>query len=420
MLAVCIFVLLAGLSLCARIALVLQEHASPTHKAPRKQRLKVCVVLGSGGHTSEMLGTLRVVPRATWKTCDLVYIVSATDKDSVAVAERFERDRADRDAKVILIPRAREVGQSYLTSVPSTLRALYASVACVWAEGPDIILTNGPGVCVPVVGAALLISAVTFCTRPAVAYFESFTCVDHLSVSGMLLFPVVDVFTVQWKSLFHQLRSRKQWLRRVTGRLWFTGPTKTSALEGLPHVGHSNGVALVTVGSTKFDDLMRHTDTPAFFSSLKLRGIRRCLIQKGRSDYVFTTLVPSVVAPTIDPGCVHGTCEGVEVEIFSYRPFLQDILRSAELVVSHAGAGTILEALAHRTALVVVPNTKLMSNHQLQLARSLAEERYLFLVTADKLCDDLQRLDTSSLFPFPEQNEVATMDVFRRLFRRDL
>jgi beta-1,4-N-acetylglucosaminyltransferase len=56
---------------------------------------------------------------------------------------------------VLTIPRSREVGQSYLTSVWTTLVALAAAVRVVWATRPDLLLVNGPGTCLPLVAAAV-------------------------------------------------------------------------------------------------------------------------------------------------------------------------------------------------------------------------------------------------------------------------
>lgn len=42
-------------------------------------------------------------------------------------------------AKVARIPRSREVGQSYLTSIWTTLVAIWAALAMVWREKPQLV-----------------------------------------------------------------------------------------------------------------------------------------------------------------------------------------------------------------------------------------------------------------------------------------
>ncbi len=383
------------------------------------QPLKVCVVLGSGGHTSEMIATLRCLPRSYWSDVRPFFVVSATDRDSARIAEEFEQSYARR-CKVLVVPRAREVGQSYVTSIFSTLRAFVASLHLVHAAAPDVMLTNGPGVCVPVVAAGILVAALTFRRRPAVAYFESFACVDHLSASGTILRWVVDLFTVQWAPL-------------VRGKALYTGPFSMLAAASVTASSKTDATGfgkqqqqpptwasrplissagrqlqvLVTVGSTKFDALMRAVDTPAFFAAMQRRGVEEVLVQKGRSDYVFQTQTGSAAA------------HGVRLTVFDYRPFLQDLVRRVALVVSHAGAGTILEVMASRTPMVVVPNMLLMSNHQVQLAKALADERVLAyclpealtaLLAADACLEELRE--------FPPVNARAWEAAFRLLLKR--
>ena len=43
------------------------------------------------------------------------------------------------------IPRSREVGQSYFTSIFSTLLALFQSLHLVLEESPSLLILNGPG-----------------------------------------------------------------------------------------------------------------------------------------------------------------------------------------------------------------------------------------------------------------------------------
>jgi hypothetical protein len=97
------------------------------------------------------------------------YVVAATDALGPAKAAQAEeallgkagaggRRRATTTTPppvVLTIPRSREVGQSYLTSVWTTLVALAASARLVWAAKPDLLLVNGPGTCLPLVVSAV-------------------------------------------------------------------------------------------------------------------------------------------------------------------------------------------------------------------------------------------------------------------------
>lgn len=432
-----------------------RQQMGGSSRGRRRGPLRIGVVLGSGGHTSEMLRTLAALPRAYWADNRPAFIVSATDAHSAAAAQEQEQRLFRRNAIVWVIPRAREVGQAYASSVLSTLRALRTSLAIVAAEAPEVLLVNGPGVCVPVVAAGLLLAAVLPWRfhRPAVVYLESFTCVRHLSLTGRLLAPfIADTFTVSWRPLLpvvRQLRWRRRGAGGGGGGVVYIGtgeeeegqegqegqeggrrrdgdalasPTATTTTATAPSTRSSdcNGeaagdrvkgeysgsgtaaaaaavsdlsaagpYALVTVGSTRFDELVSSVATEAVCATLKATfGITRLLIQYGTSD--FTLNIPGSVAATV-PAAADGhdqqqqrqecVCAGVTVEAFRYRPVLSRWVSSARLVVTHAGAGTILECLQARVPTVVVPNRRLMSDHQLQLAEALAAGRFLFCLS---------------------------------------
>ncbi len=58
---------------------------------------------------------------------------------------------------------------------------------------------------------------------------------------------------------------------------------------------------------------------------------------------------------------------GLQIEIFKYAPNLEAYMREAELIISHAGSGSLFEALRMGKPLVAVPNAILMHNHQTEL-----------------------------------------------------
>ncbi|NXU02378.1 ALG13 transferase, partial [Buphagus erythrorhynchus] len=62
---------------------------------------------------------------------------------------------------------------------------------------------------------------------------------------------------------------------------------------------------------------------------------------------------------------------------FRFKDSLAAELQSADLVISHAGAGSCLETLEKGKPLIVVINDKLMDNHQLELAKQLHRDGYV-------------------------------------------
>ncbi|CAN0372515.1 unnamed protein product, partial [Scytosiphon promiscuus] len=73
----------------------------------------------------------------------LWYVVASTDHTS---ADRIPKEglRSGR-CRVCTIPRSREVGQSYVTSVYTTLFAILHAAWMVVRIRPDLVLVNGPG-----------------------------------------------------------------------------------------------------------------------------------------------------------------------------------------------------------------------------------------------------------------------------------
>lgn len=74
-------------------------------------------------------------------------------------------------------------------------------------------------------------------------------------------------------------------------------------------------------------------------------------------------------------------------------------MNGADLVISHAGAGSCLEALAASKPLIVVTNELLMDNHQLELAEQLCKDGHLYYCTCDTLLELLTTMNLSKLKP---------------------
>ena len=101
------------------------------------------------------------------------------------------------------IPRAREVGQSWLTTPFTTLYAIFVSLTLVWITRPDLLLVNGPGTCVPIVIATRVLYFVCRLRSCKIVYIESICRVKSLSMSSKMLWKVglLDELIVQWPEL---------------------------------------------------------------------------------------------------------------------------------------------------------------------------------------------------------------------------
>jgi beta-1,4-N-acetylglucosaminyltransferase len=111
------------------------------------------------------------------------------------------------------IPRSREVGQSYISSIFTTLHAIFACCWLVGSHAPELLLCNGPGTCLPVIVIVWLFNICAF-RHCRIIFIESFCRVNSLSLCGILVYPLVHRFIVQWPKL------TKTWtLTEYVGRL---------------------------------------------------------------------------------------------------------------------------------------------------------------------------------------------------------
>ena len=73
-----------------------------------------------------------------------VYVYSNNDTLSKVKAEQVEESLGNKNVKFRAIPRSREVGQSYVTSVFTTLYSFLSSFVIVAQERPDVVSCCGP------------------------------------------------------------------------------------------------------------------------------------------------------------------------------------------------------------------------------------------------------------------------------------
>lgn len=124
-------------------------------------------------------------------------------------------------------------------------------------------------------------------------------------------------------------------------------------------------LTFVTVGTFQFDQLVQTVLSEAVLGALRERGYTELVVQCGKSDFELAGAVVGGNTVSIERN-------GVRVELWRSRESLDAEYRRADLVIGHAGAGTILEVLRLGKPLIVVPNPTLLHNHQTELAGALA------------------------------------------------
>ena len=232
-----------------RLRAILDPGRSKQRRRRGKGRTHLLIVLGSGGHSAEMIAMLERAVREEdarrkleWEDYSCrTWIVGSGDDISARRAKEFEemvaglqkvngnangkvRKAEDTKWRIVTVPRAREIHQPMLTAPVSCLRCL---VAC-WnillpTEGPrdidrpDLIICNGPATATILVLTSVLLRFfnVRGCNsegKMRTVYIESWARVKRLSLSGWLMVRVVDRFFVQWQQLLESTGGRGEYL----------------------------------------------------------------------------------------------------------------------------------------------------------------------------------------------------------------
>ncbi|XP_073220539.1 uncharacterized protein [Cicer arietinum] len=172
-----------------RVLYVIYCSSRPLSKRASKP-VSTLIILGSGGHTAEMLNLLAVLQKDRFKP--RFYIAAATDNMSLQKALLLENNLASESgtdvavtAQFMKIYRSREVGQSYITSVWTTLIATVHALWLMIKIRPEVVL----GI-----------------RWSSIFYVESIARVRRLSLSGLLLYKLwmADQIFVQWPQLQQQ------------------------------------------------------------------------------------------------------------------------------------------------------------------------------------------------------------------------
>jgi len=138
----------------------------------------------------------------------------------------------------------------------------------------------------------------------------------------------------------------------------------------------------VTVGTTQFDSLVHKVCEEEIQTVLKKAGYTCMVVQAGKCE---------AAPPSKTP---------LQVTWYNYKPSISEDMTSADLVISHAGAGTCLEALEQGKPLIVVVNDQLMGNHQVELAERLAQDNHLVYATPSTLLQTIQDFEPATLTPY--------------------
>lgn len=191
------------LSLCSFCFIIFRIFYCVFHtKSPKKPRghtLNTVIVLGSGGHTTEMLKLLKNFNFSRYTPT--TFVLSHSDTTSIEKVISFKLQNIDLNyVRWIRIYRSREVKQTWISTLFTTTYSIIQAVSYVYSIRPDVLIINGPGTCLPLCVASILLRLLGV-TNTRIVFVESFCRVRSLSLTGFLVYPIVDTFVVQWPYL---------------------------------------------------------------------------------------------------------------------------------------------------------------------------------------------------------------------------
>ncbi|CCD26218.1 N-acetylglucosaminyldiphosphodolichol N-acetylglucosaminyltransferase catalytic subunit ALG13 NDAI_0H00440 [Naumovozyma dairenensis CBS 421] len=187
----------------------------------------------------------------------------------------------------------------------------------------------------------------------------------------------------------------------------------------------------VTCGATvPFPDLVECVINEKFIVEIIKNGYTRLVVQFGTGyESTFLTLLSglnianctatlsdskkipngdfSIYGSNKTPVCRTFNKTNGHDEVFSIVGFgismnvEQYIKDNVDLVISHAGTGSILDSLKLKKPLIVCVNTSLMDNHQEQIANKFGSMGYV-LACHPKLDELIEKFDESQVYEFKE------------------
>lgn len=135
--------------------------------------MKVCLVSSSGGHLTHLY-----MLKPFWEDKERVWVTfDKEDARSLLEGEKMH-------------PCYFPTNRSFKALIINTFRA----IKILRNEKPDLIISSGAAVAVPFFFVGKLMGA-------KLVYLEVFDRIDHSTVTGRLVYPLSDLFIVQWEEM---------------------------------------------------------------------------------------------------------------------------------------------------------------------------------------------------------------------------
>ncbi|KAF3184955.1 N-acetylglucosaminyldiphosphodolichol N-acetylglucosaminyltransferase catalytic subunit alg13 [Orbilia oligospora] len=162
----------------------------------------------------------------------------------------------------------------------------------------------------------------------------------------------------------------------------------------------------ITVGTTAFDDLITALLIPGIITQLHGLGFNEIRVQYGKGKDVYDAAFTPEFKSTVKEA-------GMSIAGFEYEESsrITEFIKEADLIISHAGSGTILDALRYQKAIIVVPNESLMDNHQAELASEMSKQKYVIRGKLDQFAENIAQAQCYKFKHFPRTGSKKFVEV---------
>lgn len=137
--------------------------------------MKACFIASTGGHWEELMCLKSI----------------ADEHDTVYITEEGGQARDSSLENMRLLPQTNRYQKHFLLRF---IRLMISAGKIMFREKPDFIVTTGALIAFPFCFYAKLMGC-------KIIYIESFARVNDRSITGRLVYPLADLFLVQWESL---------------------------------------------------------------------------------------------------------------------------------------------------------------------------------------------------------------------------
>lgn len=160
----------------------------------------IMIVLGSGGHTGELLLMIKKLDLNKFNKIFFVYSHNDTSSAN-KIKESIDVDKHKEKIEYHTIYRSRNVGQSFKSSIITTIISFLHSIIIICKTRPNLVVTNGPGVALPICYTGYILKHLLIIHQFKILFIESYCRTKSISLAGKLIQPIADKFIVLWKEL---------------------------------------------------------------------------------------------------------------------------------------------------------------------------------------------------------------------------